>query len=102
MTGDPLCTRCGGSGRVRAFINRGADISRHSLVDIDCLLCGGTGKVSAEKLKMEEAGRLWYQKQAGKDGTILDVANRLGLSMSEVSAIRHGRKPPPNSPEDKT
>lgn len=102
MTDDTLCTQCGGSGKVLAFINRGADISRHSLESIACRLCGGTGKVSAEKLQMKEAGELWYQKEAGKDGTILDVANRLGLSMSEVSAIRHGRKPPPNSPEDKT
>lgn len=89
------CAKCEGSGKLMAHINRGPDSSTHSFELINCIFCNGSGVHSPELERRRQAGHEWYDR-ARKDGELMiEVGARLGLTPSEVSAIRQGRAPVP-------
>ncbi|MEQ1506733.1 MAG: hypothetical protein HOO99_04110 [Hyphomicrobiaceae bacterium] len=79
------CPRCGGAGGGVAFINRGPDISKHSVENRDCLVCAGTGSVTDEQMKRIEIGRAMRAERITLSQSLLTASIALGCTPAELS-----------------
>lgn len=87
------CPHCDGNGGHNAFINRGLDISTHSLEWVRCRTCDGEGKVSGDRAALIARGRALRDERVARQETILEASRRLGMGPAELSAIETGRAP---------
>lgn len=89
------CPDCAGEGRAFAFVNGGQNITSHRSGFVKCALCSGAGQIDPLVIKRRAAGHAWYEQQRRDGDLMVDVAIRLGMKPSQVSAIRQGRLPIP-------
>lgn len=89
------CPECDGVGGGMAFINRGPDISAHSIENVTCTLCKGMGHVSAELMRKREIGRAWEDLRRLGGELVIETAERLGVSPSDITAVKRGLADPP-------
>lgn len=80
-----LCPICEGSGKNLAFVNRGPDISTHSLDEIPCTLCRGAGSLSNEQMRRREIGKAMRNERVAKQKSLLEAACELGCTPAELS-----------------
>lgn len=79
------CPICEGSGQNLAFVNRGPDISTHSLEAIPCTLCDGAGSLSDEQLRRIEIGKAMRAERVAQGKSLLEASSELGCSPAELS-----------------
>lgn len=72
-------------------MNRGVDISSHSIEYVRCFTCGGNGVVSDEMLRRIAIGKKRRDERVARRQTLMDMARELGIGPAELSAIEHGR-----------
>ena len=87
------CPHCNGDGGGPAFINRGLDISTHSVDYVRCRTCEGDGVVSDERAGFIAEGRVWRDARVARQETLLEMSRRIGIGPAEISATEHGRGP---------
>lgn len=94
--GGPLprqkCPHCNGEGGQDCFIDRGIDISTHSLEWRECRTCDGTGTISSQRSALIDEGREMRAARVARFETLLEASRRMGISPSELSAIECGRQ----------
>lgn len=88
------CPNCAGEGGGQAFVNRGEDISKHSVEWITCRTCNGDGKITDERAECIAAGKRMRDVRVAKQETLLVASRRMGISPAELSDVEHGRAPP--------
>lgn len=91
MDGPVICPECLGTGRV---VVAGGDPTGWYARDHACLLCGGLGMISAEQDRWRTVGMEIRQVRVERSITLHDAAERLGMSVTEVSAMETGRANP--------
>lgn len=89
------CPNCAGAGRVNAFINGGADLSKHSLGPVTCFRCSGVGKVPSEALRWAEFGKILTRRRHAAGFTLMAGAQALRMTPAALSAIENGHAPAP-------
>ena len=94
----PVCPECKGRKGGEAFINRGSDISMHSCEWVMCSLCKGSGDVSEELMRRRAAGQEWESERRKGGESVIETAERLGVSPSAITAVKRGRADPPGPP----
>ena len=91
----PVCPRCDGKKSFMAFVNRGPDIAHHSLDEIACETCLGTGVVTVERAKeigdKIRRGAAMRKERLDKGLGLREAAAIRGISPSELSRIETGR-----------
>ena len=90
----PTCPHCNGEGGGEAFINRGLDISTHTVEWVRCLTCQGDGVVSDERAKLIAEGKAWRDARVARMEPLLEASRRLGMGPAELSTLELGRAPP--------
>jgi hypothetical protein len=88
------CPHCSGKGGVDAFVNRGPDISTHSVEWLRCLTCNGDGSVSGATAGRIARGEDMRKARLARGETILEASRRLGIGPAALSAAEHGRASP--------
>lgn len=88
------CPSCGGKGSVAAFV----DTAERGWFDptLPCPLCKGRGRISEQQAAWLAAGRAHYVARVARRESVLECATRLGIRVSELSAMEHGRVNPGN------
>lgn len=74
-----------------AHINRGPDISTHSIDLVKCSTCHGVGAVSDEMLRRIALGKARRDKRVAEKKSLNEAARELGIGPAELSAIEQGR-----------
>lgn len=87
-----ICPECNGDGG-RQFIACKQD-AHACLQWMDCLLCGGTGRITEERSKLVAKGARLRLERIGRCEAILEASRRLGISTAELCAIEAGRASP--------
>lgn len=87
------CPRCNGDGGHDAFINRGLDISTHSVEWVCCLTCLGEGTITEARAAMIEKGKALRAARVARQETLLEASRKLGIGPAELNAIEMGRAP---------
>jgi hypothetical protein len=88
------CPHCRGEGGVHAFVNRGPDISTHSVDWIRCLTCDGAGAITGERASLIERGEDMRKARVARGESLLEASRRLGIGPAALSAAEHGRASP--------
>lgn len=88
------CPHCNGDGGGEAFINRGLDISTHTLEWVRCSTCQGDGVVSEERAALIAEGKAMRDARVVRMETLLEASRKLGIGPAELNAIELGRAPP--------
>lgn len=58
-----------------------------------CSLCGGSGSVEDARLKMWQSGQSHRRDRLARNMTLRQEADRLGISMVDLSKIERGENP---------
>ena len=82
------CPDCKGRGTSFAHINRGD--KPHSFEEVNCLLCKGAGKMTAERYDRYLAGRLQRENRIAAGLGLREAALQRGITPSRLSAIERG------------
>lgn len=82
----PHCT----DGKVTAFVNRGPDISTHSVEAFQCATCGGTSEIDEELSGWIAKGKAARDARVARRESLLEAATRMGISPGELSQIERG------------
>lgn len=61
---------------------------------LQCSLCHGKGNLSNVQLDWWQRGRAHYTARVARSESMRECAQRLGVSVVEVSAMEHGRADP--------
>jgi DnaJ-class molecular chaperone len=85
------CPHCNGEGGGNAFINRGPDISTHSVEWVRCRTCEGAGVISGERAVLVAQGKAMRDARVARQETLLEAARKMGITPSRLSAIERGR-----------
>ena len=85
----PNCT----DGKVTAFVNRGPDIDTHSIETFPCATCGGTAKIDDELAGWIIKGKAARDARVVRRESLLEAANRMGITPGELSQIERGHGP---------
>lgn len=85
------CPNCDGEGGGQAFVNRGEDITKHSVEWITCRTCNGDGKVTDERAECIAAGKRMRDARVARQESLLAASKRMGIGPAELSDIEHGR-----------
>lgn len=88
------CPHCNGDGGGEAFINRGPDISKHTLEWVRCMTCSGDGVISDERAGLIDLGRRMREARVERGETLLEASRRLGTDPAKLSKLEHGRGHP--------
>lgn len=83
------CPRCNGEGKERGFGCPG-----FKPIEINCLDCGGSGEIDAERLRWQEEGEKLRENRKARGITLREEAKRRGLSAVDLSDMEWGRKEP--------
>jgi hypothetical protein len=84
-----ICPNCQGRKTVfgiQHFNSGVADIGEHT-----CTVCKGTGNVLPEHLRRLEEGERIRRDRLSKGLSISEAAEQLGISISDLSDLEHGR-----------
>jgi len=84
------CPSCSGKGESFAFVNTGADSSKHYSGFIACHRCFGSGAVKVQMSDWIRQGRKFREARMAGGLYIGDVAERLGVSSPTVSKAYNG------------
>lgn len=86
------CPRCHGGGTVLRFI----DGPGNHRVEPEgtCSLCQGKGSVSAQQMAWIKAGRAHRDARVARGESLRDRATALGLEVTVLSAMEHGKADP--------
>jgi hypothetical protein len=82
------CPGCDDAGHFAAFVDR--EDKGHFDPALRCFLCGGSGRVSAQTAEWHARGRALRDARRSRGESVFDLAKRLGLSSSQVSAMEVG------------
>ena len=86
------CPDCRGKGTISAFVDwEGGGEFREG---IRCHGCGGTGRVTAQRIIWRGAGKQHRDARVARMESLRDCAARLGVSAVELSDIERGRADP--------
>lgn len=86
------CPHCHGKKEVFAFLNTGVDWRNHRQEMIPCILCGGFGEITEEHANRIDVGRKKRSERVASGESLMDAANRLGITASQLSAIENSRE----------
>ena len=86
------CPACDGAGDFAALMNR--DGEGHSAPVLRCALCGGSGRVRTATMAWHARGRALRDARRLRGDSNFDLAKRLGLRTSQVSAMESGTAGP--------
>ena len=86
----PRCPHCGGRITVTACVDY-ADQRRSGVQEIACATCQGTGTITPELAQRLEDGKALAQSRKERDLSLREEAQRLGISVRELSDLEHGR-----------
>lgn len=98
--GETDCLRCSGEGSSMAFVNRGMDISKHTLENVKCHACGGTGKITNEQSDRMAQGKVDRQKRMDAMRTLAEEAALRGCSAADLSRWETVGVPIPERPSE--
>lgn len=100
MTNEPInpvngvpCPRCEGKGSMFAFVNTGDDFTKHRSGIFNCDQCKGAGSVTKEHYERYLAGKIRRDARLAAGISLRQEAERLGISVVELSAIECGKMP---------
>jgi hypothetical protein len=68
--------------------------SGYWVANSECFTCGGSGDVPEEFIYWRATGALIGKQRRMRGETMMDAAERLGISTSELSSMERGRKCP--------
>lgn len=85
------CPSCNGAGKLCAHFNTGRDSSKHYFGYYKCFRCSGAGSLNDEWVSKGEAARL---ERRMRKLTLLEAANKLGVSPSTLSSMEAGKIEP--------
>lgn len=85
------CGSCDGSGKSFAHINS-TDPAQHGFQWINCMTCGGAGTISEAHAERIAKGRQMRDDRVKRGLSLREEADRLGISVVELSAIEWGRR----------
>lgn len=84
------CPSCHGKGESFAFVNTGADSSKHYSGMVKCHRCGGLGKVPSLMSDWISASNRFRAARIADGLYMHDVGERLGVSAAAVSKAYNG------------
>lgn len=82
------CPSCDGTGTIFALVD--GPIYRGSKT-INCHRCAGVGRITRAQMDAIESGKRIRENRLARNVSMGEEARRLGVSVSEYSAIEHGR-----------
>ena len=90
------CPDCKGSGIIKnVHHNTGYNSRNHYWGDVKCFRCNGVGLVDDEMAQWIKDGQDMRKEREIKRIPFWVMAERLGMTCAELSAIENGRKPMP-------
>ena len=89
-----ICPDCDGKREVFAHVNRG-ESGGSGFETIKCFRCKGVGTVQDEQAIWIIAGKLRRTKRVAEGISLRDEAQRLGVSVVELSEIERGMRAAP-------
>jgi len=93
MTAEALtvvCPSCDGNQTTLVHVNT-KDPTTHGLRWMACSTCGGVGKVSEDHLRRMGIGRKLREDRRARGLSLMQEAERLGISVVELSNMERGR-----------
>jgi hypothetical protein len=95
------CPDCRGKGTLGAFLD-GLSGGRYEEA-IQCSRCRGVGAIDRQQEEWMRVGGTHRTWRVAQHESLLECATRLGLPVSELSSMEHGRSDParliPDTPE---
>jgi ribosome-binding protein aMBF1 (putative translation factor) len=61
---------------------------------VDCPTCGGTGRITEQRLGWWYEGRAMSEERKSRGVSLREEAGRLGIKPSKLSDMEHGRVKP--------
>ena len=95
------CPWCKGKGSSMAFVNRGPDISKHTIEQVTCHICGGGGKITREQADRMAQGKVDRDMRVAAMRTLAEGAAMRGCTPAQLSKWETAGVPIP-SRVDKT
>ena len=87
------CPSCDGAGTIFALVD---GPSYRGPKTLTCHRCAGSGRITQAQMDAIESGRRIRENRLERNVSMGEEARRLGMSVSEYSAIEHGRIYTPN------
>ncbi|WP_375751577.1 hypothetical protein [Vibrio sp. HN007] len=87
---EQICPVCNGNVESVAFHNTGVDSSTHYTTIHQCKFCDGRGRVPFDRHKQFVKGRLLRELRLSKGETLSECAERLGVSVADISKSENG------------
>lgn len=84
------CFDCDGAGRIRGLA---CTRTRSRIVEYDCSVCGGTGKVSPQARALYDRGEVLRDRRLALRLSLREFAAWLGIPPVELGEVEHGRAP---------
>lgn len=93
----PVCPSCQGRAYSKAFI---LSSDGRSIMDPahPCPVCTGLGRIDHQTAAWRERGQAHARARRSRMESLLECAQRLGLSPAELSAMEQGRADPARLP----
>ena len=90
------CHECNGTGIIKnVHYNTGYSSRHHYWGDVKCFRCNGVGLVDDEMTQWIKDGKEIREGMQLRGIPLWEMAERLGMTSAELSAIENGRKPMP-------
>lgn len=93
------CPRCKGKGSSMAFVNRGLDISKHTIESVQCHVCDGKGKITREQADRMAQGKVDRDMRVAAMRTLREMAEIRGCTPSQLSKWENAGVPIPSRKE---
>lgn len=91
MNATEICPDCKGNGRTGpVHLNKG-DEAHEWVESMTCLTCHGNGKIEPDFLARRIRGGLIRQARVGRGESIMQAAERYGVTPSQWSAVERGQ-----------
>jgi len=90
---EAACPSCAGVGTFAAFVDRDDGTGCYDPA-VPCPRCKTSGRVPIEQLRWAEAGAVYRKARVARGESLMEAAQRLGLSPAAVSAMEQGRSDP--------